>query len=264
MSELPKILPRDGFIDEIFSAAKTNRDIYFITADLGAKALDRFRLELPGPVHSWRHLRAERDGCGGRIGPERKDRLYLRHGSVRHAALLRAGEGGGGLDVPAGDHYRQWRGLQLQRCRAHSLRDRRHLLHARAGRPGDPDPRRHGFDHRYCQAQSHTQPAFRYIRLDRTFLPPVYPRATSGSGPTALSKSSRAKTSASLPTATCPKPPRKPKQCSRLRATTSASSTCSASRPIDGTVLARVLAPYRTGGHARRAFPERRPGRRHC
>jgi len=47
MSDKPKILPRDAFIDEIFLAAKKNRDIYFITADLGAKALDRFRVELP-------------------------------------------------------------------------------------------------------------------------------------------------------------------------------------------------------------------------
>jgi transketolase len=47
MSDKPKILPRDAFIDEIFLAAKKNRDIYFITIDLGAKALDRFRVELP-------------------------------------------------------------------------------------------------------------------------------------------------------------------------------------------------------------------------
>ena len=48
MSEAPKILPRDAFIDEIFAAAKKNPNIYFMTADLGAKALDRFRVELPG------------------------------------------------------------------------------------------------------------------------------------------------------------------------------------------------------------------------
>jgi len=50
MSDKPKILPRDAFIDEIFLAAKKNRDIYFMTADLGAKALDRFRVELPGQL----------------------------------------------------------------------------------------------------------------------------------------------------------------------------------------------------------------------
>jgi transketolase len=50
MSEAPNILPRDAFIDEIFDAAKKNPNIYFMTADLGAKALDRFRVELPGQL----------------------------------------------------------------------------------------------------------------------------------------------------------------------------------------------------------------------
>lgn len=45
MSE--KKLPRDVFIDEVFEHACRDRNIYFISADLGAKALDRFRAELP-------------------------------------------------------------------------------------------------------------------------------------------------------------------------------------------------------------------------
>lgn len=45
MSE--KILQRDALIDAIFEAAQKDKDIYFISADLGAKALDRFRAELP-------------------------------------------------------------------------------------------------------------------------------------------------------------------------------------------------------------------------
>ncbi len=36
-------LPRDVFIDEVFEEACRNDRIYFLTADLGAKALDRFR-----------------------------------------------------------------------------------------------------------------------------------------------------------------------------------------------------------------------------
>lgn len=47
-SSVPKPLPRDTFIDEVFARAKTDRNIVFISADLGAKALDRFRAELPG------------------------------------------------------------------------------------------------------------------------------------------------------------------------------------------------------------------------
>lgn len=40
-------LQRDVFINTIFEAAKKDKDIIFLTADLGAKALDDFRKELP-------------------------------------------------------------------------------------------------------------------------------------------------------------------------------------------------------------------------
>lgn len=45
MSDKP--LPRDAFIDDVYDRAMRDRDIVFITADLGAKALDRFRRDLP-------------------------------------------------------------------------------------------------------------------------------------------------------------------------------------------------------------------------
>ena len=40
-------LPRDIFIEEIYKAAKQDKDIYFLNADLGAQALDVFREEMP-------------------------------------------------------------------------------------------------------------------------------------------------------------------------------------------------------------------------
>lgn len=46
MSEKP--LPRDAFIDEVYDCAVRDRNVVFVTADLGAKALDRFRRDLPG------------------------------------------------------------------------------------------------------------------------------------------------------------------------------------------------------------------------
>lgn len=46
MSDKP--LPRDAFIDEVYEHAARDRNVVFITADLGAKALDRFRRDLPG------------------------------------------------------------------------------------------------------------------------------------------------------------------------------------------------------------------------
>lgn len=49
MSDKPTVkLPRDVFIDEIFEEATRNKNVYFLSADLGAKALDRFREVCPG------------------------------------------------------------------------------------------------------------------------------------------------------------------------------------------------------------------------
>jgi len=40
-------LPRDAFIDTLFDDAIESKDIYFMSADLGAKALDRWRTQIP-------------------------------------------------------------------------------------------------------------------------------------------------------------------------------------------------------------------------
>ena len=47
------ILMRDTFIDYIYDAAKSNRNLMFVSADFGAKALDRLREDLPAQfVHT--------------------------------------------------------------------------------------------------------------------------------------------------------------------------------------------------------------------
>jgi len=52
MSDKP-LFPRDVFIDQLYEAAQKDRDIYIISADFGAPALDRFRDDLPGQfIHS--------------------------------------------------------------------------------------------------------------------------------------------------------------------------------------------------------------------
>ena len=38
---------RDAFIDHVHEAARENPKLMFLSADFGAKALDRFREELP-------------------------------------------------------------------------------------------------------------------------------------------------------------------------------------------------------------------------
>ena len=41
---------RDTFISGLFELAKNDKDVYFITVDMGASALDRWREELPEQV----------------------------------------------------------------------------------------------------------------------------------------------------------------------------------------------------------------------
>lgn len=43
----PPQLMRDVVIDAIYAAAQKDRDVFFVCADLGAKALDDFRANLP-------------------------------------------------------------------------------------------------------------------------------------------------------------------------------------------------------------------------
>ena len=47
MADLNKDLPRDVFIETIYEEAKRNPNLIFLCCDLGAKALDEFRVKLP-------------------------------------------------------------------------------------------------------------------------------------------------------------------------------------------------------------------------
>lgn len=47
MAAKPKLM-RDVLIEEVFARAKRDKDLLFISADLGAESLDSFRAELPG------------------------------------------------------------------------------------------------------------------------------------------------------------------------------------------------------------------------
>ncbi len=53
LSKKPYPFMRDVFIDSIYEAAKKDRDIYFTTPDMGAPALDKFRADIPKQfIHS--------------------------------------------------------------------------------------------------------------------------------------------------------------------------------------------------------------------
>ncbi len=46
--DFSKVLPRDAFVNTIYDEAIKNKNVYFLSADLGAEALDKFRDNLKG------------------------------------------------------------------------------------------------------------------------------------------------------------------------------------------------------------------------
>ena len=173
MSETPKILPRDAFIDEIFVAAKTNPNIYFITADLGAKALDRFRVELPKQIiHGGISEQNVMDLAAGLAQNGKIVYTYamapfvtlrcFEQVKVAIASMFLPvtiiGNGVGYSYNDAGPTHYATEDISCMRA----------LGGLEILTPGD------NVSTVATAKLTFTQPAFRYIRLDRAFLPPVY------------------------------------------------------------------------------------------
>ena len=174
MSEAPKILPRDAFIDEIFAAAKKNPNIYFMTADLGAKALDRFRVELPGQfIHGGISEQNVMDVAAGlaqngkivyayAMAPFVTLRCYEQIKVAIASMFLPMTIIGNGVGYSYNDagptHYatediscmRALGGIEIL-----TASDTETVLQT--------------------AKLTYTKPAFRYVRLDRAFLPDIYP-----------------------------------------------------------------------------------------
>ena len=80
-------LMRDAVINEIYTAAQRDKDILFISADLGAAALDEFRETCPAssftpafPSKIWSTWRRAR--------PLWQESFPVCHGTVYHGPLL--------------------------------------------------------------------------------------------------------------------------------------------------------------------------------
>ncbi len=173
MSDIQKILPRDAFIDEIYAAAKANPNIYFITADLGAKALDRFRRDLPGQIiHGGISEQNVMDLAAGlaqngkivytyAMAPFMTLRCYEQIKVAVASMFLPVTIIGNGVGYSYNDagptHYA-----------TEDISCMRALGGIEILTPGDTVSTVATAKH------SHTHPAFRYVRLDRAFLPPVY------------------------------------------------------------------------------------------
>ncbi|HTA94888.1 MAG TPA: 1-deoxy-D-xylulose-5-phosphate synthase, partial [Verrucomicrobiae bacterium] len=172
--EKSKILPRDAFIDEIFLAAKKNPNIYFITIDLGAKALDRFRVELPNQlIHAGISEQNAMDVAAGlaqngkivyvyAMAPFVTLRCYEQIKVAIASMFLPVTIIGNGVGYSYNDagptHYatedlscmRALGGIEIL-----TASDTETVLQT--------------------ARLTYTKPAFRYVRLDRAFLPDIYP-----------------------------------------------------------------------------------------
>jgi transketolase len=243
MSELPKILPRDGFIDEVFTAAKTNRDIYFITADLGAKALDRFRLELPGQIlHGGISEQNVMDVAAGlaqngkivytyAMAPFVTLRCYEQVKVAVASMSLPVTIIGNGVGYSYNDagptHYA-----------TEDLSCMRALGGLEILTPADT------VSTVVTARRSHTQPAFRYIRLDRAFLPPVYSEGDQRFWTDGLVELESGKGVCVLTNGYMLQTAKEAKAALAAEGLSVGLIDVFRVRPIDGKVLARVLAPY--------------------
>lgn len=174
MSEPAQKLPRDSFIDEIYEEATRNDRIYFMSADLGAKALDRFRKDCPGRfIHAGICEQNMVDVAAGLAQCGKIVYLYamapyvtlrcfeqikVSLGHMELPATL-IGNGIGFSYTDAGPTHYATEDIACMRslcgCEVVSCSDNTSAVET--------------------ARLTYRQPALRYVRLDRKFLPEVYP-----------------------------------------------------------------------------------------
>lgn len=172
MSGAPR-LQRDLFIETVFDAAKTDPNVYFVSADLGAVALDRWRAELPGQfLHAGISEQNMTDMSAGLSFAGKKVFTYAMacfattrcYEQIKCALALHGlpatliGVGVGlGYDDAGPTHYTT-EDMAAMRC----------IAGLELWTPGDAESTA-------CLAQRClTQPALRYVRLERPALPDLY------------------------------------------------------------------------------------------
>jgi transketolase len=173
MNTTEKKLPRDVFIDEIFDRALHDKNIFFISADLGAKALDRFRSELPQQfIHAGICEQNMIDVAAGlaqngkivfvyAMGPfvtiRCLEQIKVALASM-HLPCCIIGNGVGYSYDDAGPTHYATEDVACMRsiggCEVLTVGDTRSAL--------------------LTAQQACKNPALRYVRLDRTFLPDIY------------------------------------------------------------------------------------------
>lgn len=177
MSDKP--LPRDAFIDTIFDQALANRNIIFISADLGAKALDRFRAEIPQQfIHAGICEQNMMDVAAGlaqngkivfvyAMGPfvtvRCLEQIKVALASMHLPCCIIGNGVGYSYDDAGPTHYA-----------TEDVTCMRSIAGCEVLTVGDTTSARR------TALRACNEPALRYVRLDRTFLPDIYETGDDG------------------------------------------------------------------------------------
>jgi len=166
-------LPRDIFIDTIYEYAKKDKDVYFMSADLGAKALDRFRQDLPQQfIHSGISEQNMIDVAAGLAQCGKKVYVYAMTPFITFRCYEQIKVVFGAMDLPVtivgvGSGY-SYDDAGPTHYAIEDISCMRVIPNIEILNPSD--------EKSVIEAAnlSYNKPKFRYLRLDRKYLPEVY------------------------------------------------------------------------------------------
>src|SRR3989344_7425518 len=173
MADKDQILPRDSYIDTVYNAARKDRNIVFITADLGAKGLDRFRTDLRSQfIHAgiseqnMINLATGLARCGKKVFTYAMssfiafrdfEQIKVTLASLNSPVTILSVGVGYGYDHAGPTHYA-----------TEDIGCMRSLANIEILSPADTTSVVES------ARRSCTEPALRYVRLDRQYLPDIY------------------------------------------------------------------------------------------
>lgn len=169
----PKPLPRDVFVQEIYEEALRNKNVWFISADFGAQALDQFRQNLPRQfIHAGISEQNMVDLAAGLALDGYLVYIYAMVPFVTFRCFEQVKVGLATMNLPvtvvgvgAGYSYDD---AGPTHYATEDLSCMRSLANIEILSPSDTQSTRE------CARLTYRKPSFRYVRLDRKHLPDVY------------------------------------------------------------------------------------------
>ena len=167
------ILPRDVFVNQIYEEALKNKDLYFLSADFGAQALDKFRDQLPHQfIHAGISVQNMVDIAAGLALNGKLAYIYAMIPFVTFRCYEQVKVALATMNLPVtvvgvGSGY-SYDDAGPTHYATEDISCMRALGNIEILSPGDTQST---FE---AAKLTFTKPAFRYIRLDRKFLPDIY------------------------------------------------------------------------------------------